>query len=148
MWNGTKMDKTRSEPSTAPGSPVDSDNEESEADIDYDDVRSLSYLDLAFGANVMGKVLAVIDKRSTSVASPRGKRRTGRSYRDLTSLGSRPASPDGHGNRNGVTDLPMDEDAAQRLLRRSEKAEAKAEAKVEERKNGEVQGLDLRSKTD
>lgn len=130
VWNGTKMDKTRSEPSTAPGSPVDSDNEESEADIDYDDV------------------LAVIDKRSTSVASPRGKRRTGRSYRDLTSLGSRPASPDGHGNRNGVTDLPMDEDAAQRLLRRSEKAEAKAEAKVEERKNGEVQGLDLRSKTD
>lgn len=32
------MDRSRSEPSTAPGSPADSDDEEYEADVDYDDV--------------------------------------------------------------------------------------------------------------
>jgi len=39
VWNSTKMDRSRSEPSTAPGSPADSDDEEYEADVDYDDVR-------------------------------------------------------------------------------------------------------------
>ncbi len=33
------MSQPRSEPSTAPGSPADSDEEDSEADVDYDDVR-------------------------------------------------------------------------------------------------------------
>ncbi len=44
VWGSTKMDRSRSEPSTAPGSPADSDNEESEADVDYDDVSFLPYL--------------------------------------------------------------------------------------------------------
>jgi glycerol-3-phosphate O-acyltransferase/dihydroxyacetone phosphate acyltransferase len=38
VWGGTKMDRTRSEPSTAPASPAESDDEEYEADVDYDDV--------------------------------------------------------------------------------------------------------------
>jgi len=42
VWGGSsRMDRTRSEPSTAPGSPVDSDDEEYEADVDYDDVGLL-----------------------------------------------------------------------------------------------------------
>lgn len=72
------MDRTRSEPSTAPASPAESDDEEMDADVDYDDV------------------LAIIDTRrgggGGGPGSPRGKRRTGRSYRDLAALGT-PASP-------------------------------------------------------
>jgi glycerol-3-phosphate O-acyltransferase/dihydroxyacetone phosphate acyltransferase len=64
------MDRTRSEPSTAPGSPDDSEDEEMDADVDYDDV------------------LAIIDTRRGGPGSPRGKKRAGRSYRDLTSLSS------------------------------------------------------------
>lgn len=44
VWGGTKIDKARSEPSTAPASPAESDDEEYEADVDYDDVRSESHL--------------------------------------------------------------------------------------------------------
>lgn len=37
VWGGARLDKT--EPATAPGSPAESDDEEYEADVDYDDVR-------------------------------------------------------------------------------------------------------------
>jgi hypothetical protein len=39
VWGGSSKDRFRSEPPTAPGSPNDSDGEEFEADVDYDDVR-------------------------------------------------------------------------------------------------------------
>lgn len=42
VWGGTKMDRTRSEPSTAPASPAESDDEEYEADVDYDDVSDFA----------------------------------------------------------------------------------------------------------
>ncbi|ORX35994.1 putative glycerol-3-phosphate O-acyltransferase [Kockovaella imperatae] len=68
IWEG-RTPGPRSEPSTAPGSPAQSDHEELEADVDYDDV------------------LAIIDTRRSGPGSPRGKRRhTGRSYRDVASL--------------------------------------------------------------
>jgi glycerol-3-phosphate O-acyltransferase/dihydroxyacetone phosphate acyltransferase len=38
VWGGSAKDRLRSEPPTAPGSPNDSDGEEFEADVDYDDV--------------------------------------------------------------------------------------------------------------
>lgn len=38
VWGGSTKDRFRSEPPTAPGSPNDSDGEEFEADVDYDDV--------------------------------------------------------------------------------------------------------------
>lgn len=38
VWGGSRIDKARSEPSTAPVSPAESDDEEFEADVDYDDV--------------------------------------------------------------------------------------------------------------
>jgi hypothetical protein len=38
VWGGSSKDRFRSEPPTAPGSPNDSDGEEFEADVDYDDV--------------------------------------------------------------------------------------------------------------
>lgn len=63
-------DRSRSNPSTAPGSPAESDDEE-EADVDYDDV------------------LAIIDTRKnlgSSPSSPRGKKKGGKSYQDLTNL--------------------------------------------------------------
>lgn len=40
VWGGSSKDRFRSEPPTAPGSPNDSDGEEFEADVDYDDVSS------------------------------------------------------------------------------------------------------------
>ena len=43
VW-GAKMDRARNEPPTAPGSPEDSDGEEYEADVDYDDVSPWLYL--------------------------------------------------------------------------------------------------------
>jgi glycerol-3-phosphate O-acyltransferase/dihydroxyacetone phosphate acyltransferase len=89
------MDKTRSEPSTAPGSPAESDDEEYEADVDYDDV------------------LAIIDTRRAGPGSPRGKKRTGRSYRDLASLGS-PTSPTG----NTIPLPKADDEGLQRLTMR------------------------------
>ena len=39
IWEGRPPDGSLSEPPTAPGSPAESDNEELEADVDYDDVR-------------------------------------------------------------------------------------------------------------
>lgn len=49
VWGGTRIDKSRSEPSTAPASPAESDDEEFEADVDYDDVsvdnREMSRID-------------------------------------------------------------------------------------------------------
>jgi glycerol-3-phosphate O-acyltransferase/dihydroxyacetone phosphate acyltransferase len=60
-----KARSPRSEPSTAPGSPHESDDE-IEADVDYDDV------------------LAVLDSRGRAGASPR--KRAGRSYSDLANL--------------------------------------------------------------
>ncbi|KAK1926771.1 hypothetical protein DB88DRAFT_180717 [Papiliotrema laurentii] len=95
VWSSTKMDKTRSEPSTAPGSPAESDDEEYEADVDYDDV------------------LAIIDTRRAGPGSPRGKKRTGRSYRDLASLGS-PTSPTG----NTIPLPKADDEGLQRLTMR------------------------------
>ena len=44
VWGGTKTDRARSEPSTAPASPADSDDEEYEADVDYDDVGLVASL--------------------------------------------------------------------------------------------------------
>jgi glycerol-3-phosphate O-acyltransferase/dihydroxyacetone phosphate acyltransferase len=39
VWGGSsRLDRSRLEPPTAPGSPNDSDGEEYEADVDYDDV--------------------------------------------------------------------------------------------------------------
>jgi len=44
VWGGSSKDRFRSEPPTAPGSPNDSDGEEYEADVDYDDVSLILYL--------------------------------------------------------------------------------------------------------
>lgn len=48
------MDRARSEPSTAPASPTESDDEEFEADVDYDDV-SLTPLILYDETNSNGR---------------------------------------------------------------------------------------------
>lgn len=68
-------DRSRSNPPTAPASPAESDDEQEEADVDYDDV------------------LAVIDTGRRSFGgdaypdSPRaGRKRGGRSYHDLQNL--------------------------------------------------------------
>ncbi|WVR05947.1 hypothetical protein IAU60_002974 [Kwoniella sp. DSM 27419] len=83
VWSSTKMDKNRSEPSTAPVSPAESDNEE-EADVDYDDV------------------LAIIDtRRSGGPGSPRTRRR-GRSYHDLTQLKTENGSGGGSGSASSA----------------------------------------------
>ncbi|KAK8865983.1 hypothetical protein IAR55_001133 [Kwoniella newhampshirensis] len=127
VWGaGSKMEKTRSESSTAPASPAESDNEEYEADVDYDDV------------------LAIIDTRRSnpSSSSPRTRRR-GRSYHDLTNLreggtdctsGSAAASP----RSASSADVPLpavDDEGAVRLhKRKSLKAAQKGEG------NGAVHG--------
>ncbi|WOO85271.1 putative acyltransferase [Vanrija pseudolonga] len=65
----------RSEPPTAPGSPHDSDVEEEDPDVDYDDI------------------LAVVEtkRRNGGPASPR--KRAGRSYSDLTQARLQPTTP-------------------------------------------------------
>lgn len=94
------MDRTRSEPSTAPVSPAESDDEEEDADVDYDDV------------------LAIIDTRRAGPGSPRGKRRTGRSYRDLAALGQ-PGSPTSPNGLGGTVPLPrMDDEGTSKLTMR------------------------------
>lgn len=100
VWDSTKMDKSRSQPSTAPGSPAESDDdEEYEADVDYDDV------------------LAIIDTKRGGPGSPRGKRRATRSYRDLPAVSSNAASP-----QAATEPLPKPEDDTPRLtMRRRDK---------------------------
>jgi len=49
--------------------------------------------------------LAIIDTRRSGPGSPRGKRRTGRSYRDLTSLSS--SSPT-RSDKNGEIPMPKE----------------------------------------
>lgn len=65
----------RSEPPTAPGSPHDSDVEDEDPDVDYDDI------------------LAVVEtkRRNGGPASPR--KRAGRSYSDLTQARLQPTTP-------------------------------------------------------
>lgn len=95
------MDRTRSEPSTAPTSPAESDDEEIDADVDYDDV--LAIIDTRRGGGSAG-----------GPGSPRGKRRTGRSYRDLAALG-----PDGKSPTGSTVPLPKEDDeGVQRLTMR------------------------------
>lgn len=70
-WDQGRYDRARSEPSTEPASPAETDDE-FEADVDYDDV------------------LAVMDS-GHATRSPRSKRRRatsrgGKSYHDLTVL--------------------------------------------------------------
>ncbi|EIW72795.1 hypothetical protein TREMEDRAFT_70810 [Tremella mesenterica DSM 1558] len=74
VW-GAKGDKLRSEPSTAPGSPYESEDEE-EADVDYDDI------------------LSIIDTRKSRPTSPRNRKGKLRSYSDL-SAAKGGGSPDG-----------------------------------------------------
>lgn len=107
VWNApASSDKARSEPSTAPVSPAESDDEEYEADIDYDDV------------------LAIIDTRRAGPGSPRGKKRTGKSYRDLTALGG-PGSPSSPNGVGGTVPLPkVDDEGVNKLtMRKSVKNE-------------------------
>ncbi|OCF41807.1 glycerol-3-phosphate O-acyltransferase/dihydroxyacetone phosphate acyltransferase [Kwoniella heveanensis CBS 569] len=124
VWSGTKMDKNRSEPSTAPTSPAESDNEE-EADVDYDDV------------------LAIIDTRRTGPGSPRTRRR-GRSYHDLTQLKSESGSSAASPNLDGVPLPAADDEGTNRLQKRPT---AGAAAKTEETQDGQSVGLGLSNAT-
>ena len=112
VWGAGSSGRDRafsaSAPSTEPTSPVESDDEEYEADVDYDDV--LSIIDTrrvggnggSGGANGLGEP-----------GSPRTRRnKQGRSYRDLTSLQSNPTSPSG---RN--VPLPQADDQEHQKLR-------------------------------
>lgn len=120
-------DRSRSNPPTAPGSPVESDDEQEEADVDYDDV------------------LAVIEHRRNGSGgggdgwpeSPRGgRKRGGKSYVDMQNL------------REGRGDSPMSpkmvlpefegEDGNRLMLRKNKKQKEK------ESKEGEpVLGLEF-----
>ncbi|ORY32320.1 hypothetical protein BCR39DRAFT_523975 [Naematelia encephala] len=128
VWGGTKMDKTRSEPSTASGSPAESDDEEYEADVDYDDV------------------LAIIDTRRSSGggpgSSPRAKRRgRGKSYSDVQNLRSGPASPS---LDDGDTPLPNEEeDEPTRLIMRKKVKEEDTNENGNGNGNGTGEGLGL-----
>lgn len=110
VWGApnTGRDRSRSNPPSSPGSPAESDDEQEEADVDYDDV------------------LAVIDtgRRGGNGGgdgwpdSPRGgRKRGGKSYVDMQNL------------REGKGDSPMsakmalpDEDDGNRLTLRKNKA--------------------------
>ncbi|WWD17819.1 hypothetical protein CI109_102262 [Kwoniella shandongensis] len=150
VWGAaSKLEKPpRSEPSTAPASPAESDDEEYEADVDYDDV------------------LAIIDTRrssSTSSSSPRTRRR-GRSYHDLTNLreggtdstsGSAAASPRSTGS--GTVPLPaLDDEGAVRLQKRTnaKKVNGPADGQSEQDGNNGVAiegngvGLGLKTKAE
>ncbi|WWC66412.1 uncharacterized protein I206_100314 [Kwoniella pini CBS 10737] len=120
VWNTTKLDKNRSEPSTAPTSPAESDNEE-EADVDYDDV------------------LAIIDTRRAGPGSPRGRRR-GRSYHDLTQLKSEANSTATSPNMDNSVPLPAPDDEGTNRLHKRIGAGYK---KVNEDANQESVGLGL-----
>jgi len=82
------------------------------------------------------------------MGSPSGKKGTGRSYRDLTTLGSRPNSPDGHGHTNGngdgSSDLPADDEGVKRLYK-WKVTTAEADNLLVD---GEVNGLGLRAKAE
>ncbi|WVF70519.1 hypothetical protein IAT40_005309 [Kwoniella sp. CBS 6097] len=125
VWSGTKMDKNRSEPSTAPTSPAESDNEE-EADVDYDDV------------------LAIIDTRRTGPGSPRTRRR-GRSYHDLTQLKSESGSSAASPNLDGVPLPAADDEGTNRLQKRS--AVGVASKKGKEQEESQSVGLGLSNAT-
>ena len=129
VWDG-KERTPRSEPSTAPGSPAESDDEEYEADVDYDDV------------------LAIIDNRRNGPGSPRGTRRgNGRSYRERSSTNihaekSPVRSPRGAPSPVG-TNIPLpggDEEGITRLHRRGKTAKDGADGNGED---GPVVGLGL-----
>lgn len=141
VWGGTNIERARSEPSTASGSPADSDDEEYEADVDYDDVRLVPSLRISVLMKV-SKVLAIIDRRGANPGgSPRGKRRTGRSYRDLTTLEWTPASLNGH----GMEELPVEESVEKS---RTGKVTEDEEGKIalNSVSNGRVQARDSRVK--
>ncbi|WVQ97401.1 hypothetical protein IAU59_004514 [Kwoniella sp. CBS 9459] len=127
VWNGTKMDKTRSEPSTAPASPAESDNEE-EADVDYDDV------------------LAIIDTRRAGPGSPRTRRR-GRSYHDLTQLKSESGSSAASPTLDGVPLPAPDDEGSNRLHKRSVVGAVGGSKPDEEQDEGQSGGLGLSNAT-
>ena len=113
------MDRTRSEPSTAPGSPEESEDEE-EADIDYDDV-SLNE-SRVLKADV--QVLAIIDTRRPEASSPKNKRRGLRSYSDLSAGKLGTGSP-----RTDDVPLPHpDDEGTNRLTMRKNTGKKGAEA--------------------
>ncbi|WVQ82544.1 hypothetical protein IAT38_004673 [Cryptococcus sp. DSM 104549] len=134
VWGGTKLDKARSEPSTAPASPNESDDEEYEADVDYDDV------------------LAIIDTRRAGPNSPKGRRR-GRSYHDLTNLrdgaavtpglaGTSPRSSAG----SGTVPLPSVDDEGLTRLHKRVGAGKEKEVEVEKGKDDGALGLSVEGK--
>ena len=83
--------------------------------------------------------MAIIDRRGANPSgSPRGKNRTGRSYRDLTTLSWTQTSPDG----NGMDEPPVEE-SAERL--RARKAAGEDEGKIGV-VNGGAQALESRAK--
>ena len=99
------------------------------------------------------QVLAIIDnKRNTSASSPRGKRRSGRSYRDLALPGSEPASPEPNGNKA----LPGEDGSTSNLYMRRAPNEQIPELGVVNGVRGEgeyasedqVEGLGLRPKAE
>jgi glycerol-3-phosphate O-acyltransferase/dihydroxyacetone phosphate acyltransferase len=125
----TTRERSRSQPSTAPGSPAESDDEEYEADVDYDDV------------------LAIIDTRRTGPGSPRGRKKGGRSYHDLTTLRSgQPTSPLG-GDANVL--LPSADYEGQTRLHKRKAAqsqgvgEAKSDDEDQQQEQQQQQGLGL-----
>ncbi|KAK4689722.1 hypothetical protein P7C73_g377, partial [Tremellales sp. Uapishka_1] len=122
LWgsSASKSDKARSEPPTAPTSPAESDDEEFEADVDYDDV------------------LAIIDTRRAGHGSPRRpKRGTGRSYRDLASHRN-PASPPA-----GVTQLHDDDEESLGSLHMRKTAGQNGSDGARAGTEGEGEGLGL-----
>lgn len=109
---GLGRDRSRSNPPTAPSSPAESDDEQEEADVDYDDV------------------LAVIDngrRYSGSSAdgwpeSPRGgRKRGGKSYVDMQNL----REGRGEGSPIGIKMSLGEEDEGNRLLLRKKADEGK-----------------------
>jgi glycerol-3-phosphate O-acyltransferase/dihydroxyacetone phosphate acyltransferase len=118
-------DRSRSNPPTAPGSPADSEDEQEEADVDYDDV------------------LAVIEHRRNGSGggdgwpeSPRGgRKRGGKSYVDMQNLREGRYSP-----MSPKMVLPEFEgEDGNKLMLRKKRNEKERESK----EGGQVLGLEL-----
>lgn len=145
-------ERSRSQPSTAPASPAESDDEEySDVDVDYDDV--LAIIDTrkytgpapggAEGYSAAAAGGAGADGADTGVPlSPRRRGQRGRSYRDLPRLDNangdaEARSPDGlrAGKDLPSTSTTAGDEAIQKLtMRKSEKQ------KEQERKQAEAKG--------
>lgn len=124
IWDGSGRDRARSVPSTAPASPVESDDEEEEADVDYDDV--LAIIDTRKGEYGMD---ASDEMDGGVMGSPRGKRKGGKSYQDLANLRESKAAAGGLGGKSptlgeGGTTIPLpsvDDEGPKLTLRKGEK---------------------------